>query len=205
MKKFTITLLAAAAALTASAQTILSEDFETGNTGSSPLPLTAGSGWTVVNGYTGSVTKYNWHNYYVNPDSEQGGTLGGACCAAVDAAMFASDTEGRGPREEIILSPEVNLDGTYRLQFSWRVSPINAYEDSRYDLQVRVVEDGDLQGAETVFSIQNAKMLRESGVNVFPIQSWDPYTSRIDLSDWQGKKVKLAFVYKMMGPTGNVA
>ena len=205
MKKLTLTLLAAAAALSANAQTILSEDFETGNTGSAPQPVAVGTGWTVVNGYTGTQTKYNWHNYYSNPEGDAGSTLGGACCAAVDAAMFDSDKEGKGPREEILLSPEVSLDGTYQLQFSWKVSPMNAYEASRYDLQVRVVEDGDLQSAETVFSIQNSTMLRESGVNVFPIQSWDPYTSRIDLSDWQGKKVKLAFVYKMMGPTGNVA
>ena len=65
--------------------------------------------------------------------------------------------------------------------------------------------NGNDVGSGVRINAQCACLVGESGVNVFPIESWDPYTSRIDLSDWQGKKVKLAFVYKMMGPTGNVA
>ena len=205
MKRLIVTMLAALTITGAQAQTILSEDFETGNTGSSPQPVAKGAGWTVVDGYSGSNVKYKWHNYYSDPTGETGPLIQGACCAEVDAAMFTSDTEGKGPREEILLSPELNLDNTYQLKFSWQVSPVNHYDESKYDLQVRVVENGDLQGAETIFSIHNEKMLRESGVTAFPIDSWDIYTSRLDLSDWRGEKVQLAFVYKMLAPTGNLA
>ncbi|MBQ9356711.1 MAG: choice-of-anchor J domain-containing protein [Prevotella sp.] len=205
MKRLQLTLLALLALTAGSAQTILTEDFETGNTGSKPTPVAAGEGWTVVNGYTGENANYNWHNYYHDPESQTGPTISGACCAAVDAPINTNPVDGSGPREEILLSPELTLDDTYQLQFTWKVSPMNAMDNSRYDLQVRVVTGGNLQTAETVFSIQNEQMLRESGVTVFPIETWDPHTSRIDLSDWKGEKVQLAFVYKMFAQSGNVA
>ena len=205
MKKSILSLLALLMATTGSAQTtILSEDFETGNTGNQPTPVAAGEGWETVNSYTGSNVEFTWHNYYSNPDEGSGSTIGGACCAACDAPISVDPTDGSGPREEILLSPELTLDNTYQLQFTWRVSPINANPNSRYDLQVRVVTDNDLKSAETVFSIQNEQMLRESGVTVFPIGTWDPHTSKIDLSDWQGEKVRLAFVYKMFTESANV-
>ncbi len=205
MKKSVLSLFALLMATTGSAQTtILSEDFETGNTGNQPTPVAAGEGWETVNSYTGSNVEFTWHNYYSNPDEGSGSTIGGACCAACDGPISVDPTDGSGPREEILLSPELTLDNTYQLQFTWRVSPMNANPNSRYDLQVRVVTDNDLKSAETVFSIQNEQMLRESGVTVFPIGTWDPHTSKIDLSDWQGEKVRLAFVYKMLTESANV-
>lgn len=206
MKKAGLVMIAMLTLTTAWAQTILTENFETGNTGDHPTPITVGEGWTVVNGYTGTKTAYNWHNEYNDPTVPNGGAIEGSCCAAVSAPRFNGDsTDGYGPREEILLSPELNLDDTYQLQFSWSVSPMNCQDASRYDLQVRVVTDNNLVGAETVFSIQSEKMLRESGVPVFPIQGWEPYTSRIDLSDFKGEKVKLAFVYKMDKDIANQA
>ena len=204
MKKLQLTLLALLSMTAAGAQTILSEGFETGNTGDATTPVAAGQGWTVVNGYTGKTTTYNWYNYYHDPESSSGPTISGACCAACDGPINVNPVDGSGPREEILLSPELNLDNTYQLQFSWKVSPMNASDNSRYDLQVRVVTDGNLQTAETVFSIQNEQMLRESGVTVFPIETWDLHTSRVDLSDWQGEKVQLAFVYKMLAQSSNI-
>ena len=207
MKNFyyPLSLLAALFAVQVQAQTILEEDFETGNTGSSLQPVAAGAGWTTVNSYKGSNGQYVWHNYYSDPESTGGPTISGAGCAACDGPVTATGVvDGSGPREEILLSPELDLNDTYQLQFTWRVSPMNANENSRYDLQVRVVEGGNLAGAETVFSIQNQQMLKESGVTVFPISTWDPHTSTIDLSDWKGAKVKLAFVYKMYTVSSNV-
>lgn len=204
------TLLTAAVILSlasgAQAQTILDEGFETGNTGSALQPVAAGEGWTVVNSYKGENTNYTWHNYYSNPEGETGGTISGACCAAVDGPFYAesANTDGIGPREEILLTPELDLNDSYQLQFTFRVSPVNASTNSKYDLQVRVVTDGDLNGAETVFSIQNEKMLREAGVMDFPIGDWSARTAKVDLSDFKGEKVKLAFVYKMYAETSNV-
>ena len=206
MRKIYLSLLALTTLcmVPASAQTILEEDFETGNTGSKLTPVTRGEGWTVVNGYTGENATYNWYNYYHDPESTTGPTISGACCAAVDGPINVNTVDGSGPREEILLSPEVSLDDTYQLQFSWRVSPMNAQDNSRYDLQVRIVIGGDLKSAETIFSIQNEQMLRESGVTVFPISTWDLHTSKVDLSDFKGEKVQIAFVYKMMAKSSNI-
>lgn len=187
------------------AQVILDEGFETGNTGSALTPVAAGAGWTVVNGYKGENAQYNWYNYYSNAESETGATITGNCCAAVDAPYYYTETgDGYGPREEVLLSPELNLNDDYELQFTFRVSPMNSSEKSRYDIQVRVVEDDNLAGAETIFSIQNEKMMREAGIGVYPISDWNPYTAKVHLGDFKGEKVKLAFVYKMYGETANV-
>lgn len=198
--------LALASTMPAIGQTILEEDFETGLTQSAKTPLTRTEGWTTIDSYKGTNMEYNWYNYYADPTSQAGPTLSGANCAACDGPTSSgAKVDGQGPREEILLSPELDLNDTYQLQFSWKVSPMNNRDNSRYDLQVRVVTNNDINGAETVFSIQNEAMLRESGVTVFPIDAWDPHTSKIDLSDWRGEKVKLAFVYKMMAPIANIA
>ena len=186
------------------AQTILEEDFETGNTGKNTTPVAKGEGWYVVNEYSGTNYQYNWYNYYSDPSKDSGPTINGACCAACSGPINTNVVDGSGPREEILLSPELNLNDTYQLQFSWRVSPMNHQENSRYDLQVRVVTGDNLKNAETVFSIQDENMLRESGVTVFPIDAWDLHISKVDLSDWKGEKVKLAFVYKMYTQSSNV-
>lgn len=182
------------------AQTLLEEDFETNSTESYSQPITVGEGWTTVDSYDGTNQSYRWHNYYAEK-----GTIAGKHVAGCDGPTYSTAPGGGfGPREEILLTPELDLNDTYQLAFTWIVSPMNAYESSMYDLQVRIVEDGNLADAETVFSIQNQAMLKESGVLTFPIQTWDPRTSKIDLSDWKGKKVKVAFVYKMMTTVGNV-
>lgn len=206
MRKLLLTALAlCSAGSLLQAQTILSEDFENGKTAHDYDRVAVGDGWTTINSYKGDERKFNWHNYYSDPKGEySSSTISGANCAACDASIFEG-RDGSGPREELLITPELNLDGTYQLQFSWKVSPMNAYDNSRYDLQVRVITDDDVNGAETVFSIQNEKMLRESGVTVFPIPDWAIYTSKVDLSDFKGEKVKLAFVFKMMAPIGNIA
>lgn len=192
-------------AMTAQAQTILEEDFETGATASAKTPLTRGEGWTTVDTYKGSKMEYNWFNYYSDPTKEGGATISGAGCAACDGPISSGSGDGVGPREEILLTPELNLDDTYQLQFSWKVSPMNNRDNSRYDLQVRIVTGDDIKNAETVFSIQSEQMLRESGVTEFPIDQWNLHISKIDLSDWRGEKVKIAFVYKMQTEIANIA
>lgn len=189
----------------AQAQTILEEDFETGVTASQATPLTRGEGWTVVSSYSGSNYRFNWFNEYRDPTSSGGPTLSGANCAGCEGPTGDYLNDGFGPREEILLTPELDLNDTYQLQFSWKVSPMNNRDNSKYDLQVRIVIDDDLNSAETVFSIQNEQMLRESGVMVFPIDTWDMHISKIDLSDFKGEKVKIAFVYKMYMKIANTA
>ena len=184
MKKYYLPIIALTLAGGAQAQTILYEGFETGNTGSAPRPIAAGEGWTTVDSYSGSKTTYNWHNYYSDPKGEYGSYMTGACCASVTGPLMINPADGAGPREEILLTPDLNLDDTYQLQFTFKVSPGNCSDQSRYDFQVRVVEGGNLNGAETVFSIQNEKMLRESGILGFPIEDWAPRTAKVDLIDF---------------------
>lgn len=201
MKKFYMSLaLLALLSGPANAQTLLDEDFETDNTSGYSRPVTKGSGWTTVDSYKGSNVSYTWCNYY----NEKGVVDGSTHAAACDGPVSSSE-DGKGPREEILLSPELNLDNTYQLKFDWKVGPMNAMDGSKYDLQVRVVENDDLDNATTVFSIQDQNLLKESGVLTYPITTWDPHTSEIDLSYFKGKKVKLAFVYKMLDPIGNIA
>lgn len=202
MNKFLLSLALCSLCLSgAQAQTLLDEDFETSSTESYSRPVTKGSGWTTIDSYSGSTLHYNWVNTY----SEKGVVDGSKHAASCDGALFTSATDGKGPREEILLSPELNLDNTYQLKFDWKVGPMASMTDSKYDLQVRVVENDDLANATTVFSIQDQNLLKESGVLTYPITTWDPHTSEVDLSYFKGKKVKLAFVYKMLNPIANIA
>ena len=185
------------------AQTILDEDFETENTDAENTitrPVAVEEGWTTIDSYSGNELRYNWSNYY-----NEKGTIGGKHVAMCDGPISADFApEAAKPREEILLSPELDLNNTYQLSFDLKVSPMAATAKSMYDLQVRVVVDGDVANAETIFSIQNKEDLKESGVNEWPISSWNTHTSKLDLSEWKGKKIKLAFVYKMYTTVANI-
>lgn len=208
MKKPYILALASAlmffGPISVSAQsTLFMEDFETENvdTKNNPSrPVGAEEGWTTIDSYQGSNMQYKWSNYY-----SENGTIGGTHVAMCDAPMVvADDPDAAQPREEILLSPELTLNNTYQLSFSWKVSPQAVAEKTKYDLQVRVVVDGDVKNAETIFSIQNKQDLIESGVTEYPISTWSTKTSKLDLSKWKGKTIKLAFVYKMFANAANI-
>ena len=62
--------------------------------------------------------------------------------AYCDGQMF-SGADGAGPREEILLTPELDLDDTYQLSFDWQTSQVAFSAKSLYDLQVRIVKRGD--------------------------------------------------------------
>ncbi len=199
MRKVYLMLMLAFTMLSINAQTLLDEDFETTQTDTNySRPVAKGDGWTTVDSYSGEKAQYNWVNYY----SEKG-TIGGTHVAACDGPIL-SDGDGVGPREEILLTPELDLTDTYQLSFDWVVSPMYSQAKSLYDFQVRIVENGDVDNAETVFSIQNEGDLKESGVMEYPITNWNPHTSKLDLSEWKGKKIKVAFVYKMLTTVANI-
>lgn len=204
-KNYFLTLFSALflGSMSLSAQTILDEDFETANVDAEnnvTRPVAKGDGWTTIDTYSGTTAKYKWMNYYYEK-----GTIGGTHVAMCDGSIFSDEgADGTGPREELLLTPELNLDNTYQLSFDWIVSPMASQAKTLYDFQVRVVENGDVDNAETIFSIQNKDDLKESGVSEYPINSWNVHTSKLDLSEWKGKKIKLAFVYKMLTTSGNV-
>lgn len=193
MKKFYLTLaLLGCVPFAAVSQTILNEDFESTSviTYDPNLP----TGWSSVDTYDGNNDEYRWTvNYTSNSlaDSHQ---------ATVTGSMFGDD-DGVGPREEMLLTPELNLDNTYQLSFLWKVAQ-SILSDKDCDLQVRVVENDDTDNAETIWSIWDQEALENSGI-IGSISGWVTYSSYIDLSEYQGKKVKLAFVFVMFGETGN--
>ena len=197
---FTLPVLALLATAGAQAQTIFAEDFETGNKGSAPLPIGTNPGWTIVKGYQGAKTEYNWYNEW---STEENNSLGGLNYAHVTGPLIGNETEGLGPREEILLTPELDLNDTYQLQFSFCISPVYVYDNYRYDFQVRVVEDDNLDGAENVFTLQNEKIMRDAGLVESPLPGWGPHTATVDLSDFKGSKVKIAFVFKMFTEYAN--
>lgn len=199
MKRFYLALaMLAALPAAASAQTILNEGFETTSTDqySPNFP----DGWSTVDSYTGNNDRYRWNVYYYEK-----GTMTGTHCASVDSPMFTGGEDGgEGPREEILLTPELNLDNTYQLSFDWMAASKAAIDEGKYDFQVRIVTDGNVEGAETIWSFNNATQLKENGNVPYPWTAWTPYKTMIDLSKWQGKSIKVAFVYKMLKATANV-
>ncbi len=205
MKKILLSLAAVAMTLgSIQAQTILSENFETGNTKTYARPITVGEGWTTIDSNDASDLQFVWSNYYSDPEAKGGPTISGAGCAHVSGSILESQTNGIGPRQEILLSPELNLDGTYQLSVSFRVSPMNCQDNSKYDFQVRVVEgDQNVDEAPVVFTIQDPEVLRNAGVPGGLITDWSVRNAKIDLSAFDGKKVKLAFVFKLYKKLGN--
>ena len=199
MRKVYLMLMLAFTMLSINAQTLLDEDFETTQTDTNySRPVAKGDGCTTVDSYSGEKAQYNWLNHY-----NEKGTIRATHVAACDGPIL-SDGDGVGPREEILLTPELDLTDTYQLSFDWVVSPMYSQAKSLYDFQVRIVENGDVDNAETVFSIQNEGDLKESGVMEYPITNWNPHTSKLDLSEWKGKKIKVAFVYKMLTTVANI-
>ena len=159
-------------------------------------------GWTTQNHYQGQDNRYRWHNLY-----QSSGAISGTHNAACDGIMFENDQESQtafGPKEEVLFTPELTLDDTYQLTFLWK-SAIGVLNDESYTLQVRVVEQGaDVATAPVVLDIADQESLYNSGVTNFPWTGWTPYASAIDLSAWQGKTVRIAFVHKMLEATANV-
>lgn len=209
MKKFLLPLAVLSLSLGAQAQTLFSEDFENGNTGANPRPIGTNPGWTTIDSYKGANTNYAWGNYYRDPEGQSGSQISGANCAHVSGPIFDNEGDGaNGPREEVLLSPKMTLDGTYQLSVSFEVSPMNAVDRSRYDFQVRVLQaDGDIKTAPVVFTIQDPEVLRNCGVvsghTSGLVEDWAVRTAKIDLSAFAGLEVQLAFVFKMQSLIAN--
>ncbi len=198
MRKFYLVLTATLGLLpsVASAQTLLDEGFEISSTESYTDVLP--DGWTTKDAYAGNTLKYRWCTAY----SEKG-IITGTHAAQVDAPMFAGD-DGAGPRQEVLLTPELDLNDTYQLSFDWKAASASALENDEYDFKVKVVVDGDIENAATLWSFHDADQLQESGVVTYPWTGWQVYNSKLDLSEYQGKKVKVAFVYDLLKEKGNV-
>lgn len=190
---------------TASAQTLLNEDFEEYATrDTSYFSKAFPTGWTVENStQAGNNEKYTWS---VEVYRGTYPSMSGHAWLYVDAPTYSGDpTGGFGPREEKLISPELNLNSTYQLSFDWKAAAYAVLSSKDYTFQVRVL-DGNTE--TTIFDIQNEQDVRNSGVPADPYGSyiwgnWAVNNSKIDLSAYQGKNVKIEFVYKLDNETGN--
>lgn len=185
---------------------LLNESFSLDEGGPLEATRTLPEGWTTVDQYTGDDIRYNWAVQY----DERASIMTGSNYMAVDGSMFAttSDEDGAGPREEILLTPELDLNGTYQLTFQWKAAAKSSLADGEYELQVRVLDLATNQYT-TIFNSSNADDCLNSGVQGDPNDAsyiwpnWGKNTSKLDLSDFQGKKVKVAFVYVMKATKAN--
>ena len=190
--------------LTASAQTLIDEGFE--NVPGTQTTATLPNGWEMVKQYPGANLNYQWAVHY----SSSGTTMSGHKYAACDAPTYSdpNNMDALGPRTEILLTPAVLLDNTYQLAFDWEAAAYGVLEQKQYTLKVGVV-DVAANDTTVIFDITNEEQVRASGVPADPYgqylwANWAVQTSKIDLSPWQGKTIKVAFIYDLLKPTGNI-
>ena len=206
MKKLFTAILALLTMSTFSvnAQTLLDEGFEDvpGTSTTATLP----AGWETVSQYTGSNLNYRWAIHFTS----SGTTMSGHKYACVDAPTYldANNRDAWGPRKEILLTPAVQLDDTYQLSFDWEAAAYAALQEGKYALKVAIVDVANADTTE-IFDFTNEEQVRNSGVPADPYgqymwANWTQHTSKLDLSPWQGKTVKVAFIYQLFKQTANV-
>lgn len=188
MKRFLCAVTMSATLLSAGAQTtLLQENFN----GTFPP-----AGWTVINSELPGAVNH-WESY---TDSRTNITS-----AHVQSPNYS---QAEPAKEEILISPQVTLNGFYDLNFSWEGATAQSINklpnNAEYDFQIRIREAGS-QDWTTIFSFLREDMVRNAGL-AFPWSAWVWNPSSINLTDWEGKTVEFAFVYILLkaGPgTGN--
>lgn len=153
-------------------------------------------GWETVDSKPGADLPKRWCLYAsgtsANPNNR----------AWIDAGAQSKTTKS----SDYLLSPWLQLDGTCQLSFQWAASAM-ALDKKQFDLRVRIVEEGQNPGDQDfIFSILDPAMVLESGVQptdygwyTVPWVGWAKNISTLDLTPWQGKKVRVAFEYYLNG------
>ncbi len=194
-KFYSFALMALLSVGAMNAQTLLDEDFENDNTDERYNPNIA-DGWTTIDSYTGNYNQFRWHNYYTSS-----GMMTGKHCASVDASTYDSDPKaGFGPREEVLLTPDLVLDNTYQLSFDFLGAAAYVFQYKAYDFEVRIYEG---ENSTTIWTSTNEDDVRNSGITTFPWAAWTAYNAKLDLSAFQGKTVKVGFVYNQLKKSAN--
>ncbi|MEG1721419.1 MAG: choice-of-anchor J domain-containing protein [Bacteroidales bacterium] len=179
-KRFYIFLLWMGMVSYLNAQTLLNEDFES----CTQLPP---SGWSVINdSQAGSY--YHWQ-------LTEGLTsaLAGKKSAYCNSGSYQYSEPAK---EEWLITPELQLtNDTYKLEFKWK-GAWAAASKNEYDLQVRITED-DGKTWTQVWSFLNKEQVQKSGVD-YPWAAWTIYESVLNLSDYKGKKIKVAFIHNKL-------
>lgn len=179
-------------AVSGSAQTLFSDDFT----------------YPKEESYTYSEMKSPWEVVSYAPERELPHrwciySSGEASSREYRAYIDHGDYSGTTWRSsDYLITPALQLDGKYVVSFNWAASSM-ALDGKQFDLRVRVIEDGQTPDAsDFIFSILDPKMVLESGVQptdygwyTVPWVGWANNQSTLDLSPWEGKKVKIVFEY----------
>jgi len=192
-------------AVAVNAQTLLDEDFE--KTQSDVATTVLPDGWTAVTTYTGSHTGYRWT---IGHNSTASSTMSGYHYAYCDAPTYEKgDGDGVGPRKDMIITPAMTLDNTYQLSFDWEAAAAACLKDKAMTLQVAIIDMANPSDTTVIFDIQKEDDVRDSGVPADPYgtylwQNWAIHNSKLDLDAYQGKTIKIAFIYNLLKRVANV-
>jgi len=189
----------------ASAQTLLSEGFE--STKSDKATFDMPDGWTVVTAYTGTTLGYKWT---VGHNSTSGSTMTGLYYVYLNPPTYDDGSgDGLGPRKDYLITPELDLDNTYQLSFDWEAAAYAVLSQQQNTFQVAIIDMSAPSDTTVIFDIQNEEQVRNSGVpkdqyGTYMWGNWEIHTSKIDLSEYKGKKIKIAFIYYLQKKYANI-
>lgn len=160
-----------------------------------PLSL---QGWQVTSSEANPALPMKWCVYASGKSNEANNV------AYIDRLYSSGVNQFSG----VLYTPVLDLDDTYQLSYQWEASPAGLDSTHPYDFQVKVVEEGtDIADARILWDFTDPDMLLESGVapNAYGQlwSGWQFHTSKIDLSAWKGKKVRVAFLYKANNDRAN--
>lgn len=194
---FTLAFIALAGAASTQAGVILNENFSDPSVAYSKYGEISQPGWEVYSSGGKSVIPQKWGLYGSGSSSD----VNVKACSDGDPILSPSSDI---PRDEVLYTPLLNLDDSYKLSFVWSSSPAGRDADKKeYKFLVKVVEEGkDYNDGELIFDFQDPDLLRESGVLPdqygYLWQGWADNLSTISLAKWRGKKVRIAFIHTLL-------
>jgi len=101
-------------------------------------------------------------------------------------------------RDEFLISPEIPVNTTHpSLWIEQRISNYWFVGQNSDDLMISVSND-DFATETLVFKEDDQALVEASGMP-WPYVSFDPYTAKIDLSQWAGQNIKVKFHTKSIG------
>lgn len=200
-KLYSLFLLLLSCVCSAGAQEyLLNEDFESVEArDTSYYSKQFPDGWQVTNsGVETTSDQYTWSVAYYNGSYP---SMTGHGWLYVDAPTWDGDPKGGfGPRQEIIETPALDLQNTYQLTFDWKAAPAYVNDYKYYTLKVYAVDQSSNE-ATLLLDISDEASRKASGVTDF--STWDVKQSKLDLSSYQGKTIRIRFVYDLLKSTGN--
>jgi hypothetical protein len=200
---YLIAIALASAALSTPTQawgdTLLNEDFESVsvNYDDRYAEITSLEGWSTIDRDASAALPKRWCVYASGTSANTNNR------AWVDASSTESPTL-KG--SDYLITPSLSITGPTALSFQWAASAM-ALDGKQFDLRVRIIEDGqDPNDVPFVFSILDPDMVIASGVQPtdygwYSVSwvGWAKNVSTIDLSDYAGKTIRIAFEYYLDG------